>query len=118
MGLVAGKRTKTIAKEAGCSKRHVERLAAEPETQFLITEAMRPHRKKLEKLATKAIAAVEKALGAKKKSDVDHFIRLRAVERFGDLAEMAQGTEEPEATDEIHMTWEAFQKMYEARGKK
>jgi hypothetical protein len=119
-GVVAGKSTKTIARKAKCSARHVERLAKEPETQFLITEALRPQQTRLAKLATKVITAVDKALTAMKTDKVDHTSRLRAVERYGELLELAQG--KPPAQDNQtsgesrQFTWEEFVVMYR-RGK-
>lgn len=115
-GVLAGKPRKTIAREAGCSPRHVERLAREPETQFLITEALRPHRERLNKLAEKAIAAISVALGAKTSDKQNHFIRLRAVERWGDLLEMAQGkpAEKTESGAGL-VTWEEFVVLYRQR---
>jgi hypothetical protein len=114
-GVIAGRSTKAIARAAGCTERHVQRLADEPETQFLITELMRPHRRKLDKLATKAIAAVEKALAANKTDKADHTARLRAVERFGELAEMAQGLAQAPPASDPTVTWEEFVVMYRSR---
>lgn len=89
--LVAGKIPQRIAEEIGISKQHVQVLAAEPETQFLITKALEPHRRKLEAMAPKAIAAVETALRAKKTDRADYKNRMAAVSRYGDLLELAQG---------------------------
>jgi hypothetical protein len=112
-GVVAGKPTRAIAKKAGCTTRHVERLANEPETQFLITDALRPHHKKLAKLAGKAITAVTTALGAKRSDSADHVVRLRAIERYGDLLEFAQGKpKESQESDGAQFTWEEFVLLY------
>jgi hypothetical protein len=117
---LAGTGTKNTARTVGCSERHVRRLAAEPETQFLITEALRPYTAKLNKLAAKAITAVEEALIAMKTDEADHVSRLRAVERYGDVLELAQG-KLPEKTEEEagppQWTWEEFCQMYNARKK-
>lgn len=112
-GVVAGKRTPTIAKEAGCSERHVERLAAEPGTQFLIAEALRPYTDDLCELVGNAIKVVKSAMVAKKKDTADHIVRLRAVERYGELLEYAQGkpTEDAGSTTP-QLTWEEFVVMY------
>jgi len=116
-GAVAGKPTRAIAREAGCTPRHAQRLASEPATQFLITEALRPHRARLTKLAGQALAVVASGLRAKKKTPIDHFTRLRSVERLGDLLELAQGkkTEDLEAA-RPQWTWEEFVVLYRAGG--
>lgn len=108
-GAVAGKRTNAIARDAGCTPRHAQRLANEPATQFLITEALRPHRARLEKLATRVVAVVASGLNAKVGRKIDHFTRLRAVERYADLLGLAQGkkTEEQDTSGPM-VTWEAF----------
>ena len=110
-GVVAGKKTKAIAREAGASERHVERLVNEPETRLLITRIMRPHHARLEKLAVKAIAAVEGALTAKlAKGTPDHEIRLRAVGRYAELVHLAQGDGPAPQIDPAGgvWTWEQF----------
>jgi len=117
-GEVAGASTRSIARRAGVSRRQVQRDAADPATRFLVTEALRPHRKKLERLATKVITAVEKALAAKKSDKVDHYTRLRAVERFGDLLGLAQGRTQSEDGDRTGagvVTWEEFVLLYRSR---
>ena len=91
--LVAGKPLGAAAQAAGCSKRHVQRLEREPETQFLIAEALRPHQKLLSKMAGKAIKAVERAFTARKTDGADRIVQLRAVERYGELMALAQGKE-------------------------
>jgi hypothetical protein len=88
---LAGQRTRATARQLGCSERHVRRLAAEPETRFLITEILRPFRAKLTQLASTAIKVVKEAFSAMKTDEADHFTRLRAVERYCDLLKMAQG---------------------------
>src|ERR1035438_10322923 len=88
---LAGPGTRATARQIGCSERYVRRLAAEPETQFLITEALRPHIAKLLQFMPKALAVIEEGMSAMKKDQVDHLTRLRAVERFCELLEMAQG---------------------------
>jgi hypothetical protein len=118
-GIVAGETTAAIAKKAGCSARNVQRLAAEPATQFIITEALRPHRAKLEKLAQRAILAIERALIAHKTDTADHVVRMRAVERYGDLLTMAQGKPPEPKTTEVdgipQLTWEEFTLLYQSR---
>jgi len=114
-GLVAGKPTKVIARAAGCKARHVERLAAEPKTQFLVTEILRPYHERLGKLAKKAIHAVDVALAAKYKGQPDHMARLRAVGRYGELVEMAQGTKAHDQVDRGLVTWEEFVLLYRSR---
>ena len=60
-----GAHAKRLAPTAHCraprSERYVRRLAAEPETQFLITETLRPHIAKLLQLMPKALAVIEEA---------------------------------------------------------
>ena len=115
-GIVAGKSTKRIAKEARCSQRHVTRLAAEKPTQFLIAEMMRPHRAKLEKLATKAIGAIEKAMTAKVGDVADHKARLWGVDRYREMLDLAQGKAQAQAPDTgPQFTWEEFVVLYRSR---
>lgn len=119
-GMVAGKKTKAIAQKAGCSERHVARLASEPETQFLIVEAMRPYRHQLRLMAKRAVAAVDRAFKAQKKTKADHFTQLRAVERYGDLLELAAGERKSEGKasgpGRCLVTWEEF--LIIGRGRK
>jgi len=113
---IAGKGTKVVAKEAGCSVRHVQRLQAEPETQFLITEALAPQRDELRKLATQVISAIGGALKATKTDKADHAARLRAVARYNDVVELAQGkVSEANEQGPMKVTWEEFCLMYKAR---
>jgi hypothetical protein len=116
-GLVAGKGSDEIAAEAKCCRRHVQTLAAEAETQFLITEMMRPHRARLAELAKNAITAVGRALIAKNGTHADHTTRLRAVGRYRQLLEMAQGTKVAGADTEDGpmVTWEEFVVLYRSR---
>jgi hypothetical protein len=95
-GAIAGQPASAIAAEAGCSERHVRRLLAEPETQFLISDVMQPHREVLRLMAKRAVAAVERGMKAQKKTKADHFTQLRAVERYGELLELAEGERKPE----------------------
>src|ERR1035441_9167628 len=113
---LAGQGTRDNARPIGCSERYVRRLAAEPETQFLITEALRPHIAKLLQFMPKALAVIEEGMSAMKKDQVDHLTRLRALERFCKLLEMAQGKEQEKVTPTAgQMTWEEFGERYEAR---
>ena len=113
---IAGKGNKIIAKEAGCSTRQVQRIKAEPETQFLITEALAPHREQLRKLAGEVIRAIAGGLKASKEDAEDHKMRLLAVQRYGDLVELAQGkVTETEERGAVQFTWEEFRAMYEKR---
>jgi hypothetical protein len=115
-GAVAGKPLKAIAREAQCSKRQVQRVEAEPETQFLISEALRPHRQRLTKLAGKVISAVERGLLARKTDKADRIVQLRAVERYADLVGLAQGkAAAPEGGDRSLVTWEEFVILYRSR---
>ena len=115
-GVVAGKKTRAIAREAGCKERHVERLAAEPATQLIVTELMRPHHKKLATLAKKAVAAVERGLDAKTRRGTPiHEIQLRAVGRFADLAHLAQGDQVASSDEAGLVTWEQFLVLYRSR---
>jgi hypothetical protein len=111
-GAIAGKTTKAVAKKAGCSTRHVQRLAAEAETQDLIAEAMRPCRDQLRLMAKRAVNAVERAMKAQKKTKADHFTQLRAVERYGDLLELAAGDGKQDSLKSGKgrrlVTWEEF----------
>src|ERR1039457_4394156 len=113
---LAGQGTRATARQIGCSERYVRRLAEEPETQFLITEVLRPHIAKLLQLMPKALAVIEEGMSAMKKDRVNHLTRLRAVERFCKLLEMAQGQEQKKGKPTAgRMTWEEFVEMYEAR---
>jgi hypothetical protein len=112
-GTLAGAPAAKIAKVAACSERHVRRIAKEPETRFLIAQALEPFHDKLRGLAKKAVAAVERGMTAQKKTKADYFTQLRAVERFGDLVEMAAG--DSDSSDSRHsgkgrnlITWEEF----------
>jgi hypothetical protein len=115
-GVIAGQDTAAIAAEAGCQPRYVQRLANEPETRFLITEMMEPHRAKLQRMAARAVYSVNMALLAKKTDKADHMARLRAVERYSELLGLAQGVApEVEPGDGAMVTWERFTQMYERR---
>jgi hypothetical protein len=117
-GKIAGEKAAKIAASGKMSKRHVERLAAEPETQFLITKSLQPYQAKLVKLLPAVIAAIAGALKAKKTDKADHFSRLRGVERFRDLLDLAQGgkpPELPEQTGTPQYTWEEFVALYARR---
>jgi transposase-like protein len=108
-GIVSGQSTKAIARDANTSQRTVQRIAAESETQLLITEAFRPHNAKLYGLAVKVVNAIEKGLGAMKTDKQDHQTRLKAVERYGDVIALAQGkvVEKP-VEAKTTFTWEEF----------
>jgi hypothetical protein len=43
-GRIQGKAPAAIAREAGCSIRHVRRLSVEPETQLLIRDLLAPYK--------------------------------------------------------------------------
>ena len=95
----------------------MQRIAAEPETQFLITEAFRPHQVRLQKMAGKALDAIEAALCAMKTDEQDHTSRLKGVERYGEVLELAQGriAEKPADTGMPQYTWEELTVLYDAR---
>ena len=118
-GAIAGKTTRRIAKEADCSPRHVTRLVQEPETQFLISETLRPFQRKLAMMAAAAIRAVERGFVAKRTDRSDHIAQLRAVERYGDLLELAAGDTRSagRAGDGVHVmvTWTQFMSIKEER---
>jgi hypothetical protein len=114
-GVIAGQDTAAIAAAAGCQTRYVQRLANEPETQFLITELLQPHRAKLQRMAARAVYAVNTALLAKRTDKQDHIVRLRAVERYGDLIALAQGKPQEKTGEGAQVTWEQFTLMYEKR---
>jgi hypothetical protein len=117
-GALAGHGTQITASQAGCSERHARRLAAEPETQFIVTEAMRPYHAKLHRLIGKVITAIEEALSANKTDAADHISRLRAVERYREVAELAQGKLPEKSADDNAMpqyTWEEFVALYATR---
>ena len=117
-GAILGKTAKEIAQAAGCSPRHAARIAGEPATQFLITEALRPHQAQLVKLAYNVLKAIEGGLKAKKSTIIDHFTRLKAAERWCELAGLAQGGKPAELTQETglpHFTWEEFVVLYGKR---
>lgn len=124
-GLVSGQSTKAIASDANTSQRNVQRIAAEPETQLLITAAFRPQQQKLLDMAERAVQVVQKGFEAmrcvKTGKDVwewhgDALARLKAVERYGELLNLAQGkvVEKP-VEAETKWTWEEFTAMYNAR---
>jgi hypothetical protein len=116
VGVIAGQDTAEIAAAAGCQPRYVQRLANDPETQFLITEALAPHREKLQRMAARAVYSVNMALLAKRTDKADHMARLRAVERYGELLGLAQGGKPQDAAaDGAMVTWEQFTLMYEKR---
>src|ERR1035441_5417325 len=81
---LAGQGTRATARQIGCSERYVRRLAAEPETQFLITETLRPHIAKLLQLMPKALAVIEEAMSAMKKDEPT--VPSRAVEDAAGLS--------------------------------
>jgi hypothetical protein len=55
-------------------------------------------------------------LSAKKTNAVDHLARLRAVERYCELLELAQGKEQETGNDaNRQVTWEELTEMYEPR---
>lgn len=115
-GVVEGKPLSKIAREAGCHKRYAQKLSKEPETRFLIAAMLVPHREKLAKLGLKAILVVNRALGAQRTDKADHIVRLRAVERYRDLLELAQGTKDPEADERLGLvTWPQFTALYMQR---
>ena len=115
-GLARGKSPKAIAKLAGCKTRHVQKLAKEPETTFLVREIMRPHYARLSRLVPKAITAVEGGLTAKTRSGTAiHEMRLRAVGRFGQLMRMAEGQEPADPSTHGQVTWEEFVVLYHRR---
>jgi len=112
---VIGVRTKRAARQIGCSERYVRQLAAEPETRFLIVEVLRPLRPQLIALAPAAIGAIEEALDADKTDEADHANRLRAVDRYFEILEMAQGNVQAEVAPRREMTWEELCALYRAR---
>jgi len=127
-GVVTGKSTPRIARAAGTTPRNVQRIAAEPLTQFLITEAFRPQQKKLLAMAARAVQVVQQGFSARRyvkagKDDYrlrgDAIARLKAVERYADLMEMAQGgkpeTKTPGAGGTPSYTWEEFTLLYQSR---
>jgi hypothetical protein len=115
-GALAGQPLGVVAKAAGCSKRHVQRLEREPETQFLISEALKPHRQQLARLAPKAIRVIERAFTARKTDGADRIVQLRAVERYRELMDLAQGTAKPPTDAGSGMvTWEEFVVLWRGR---
>lgn len=108
-GIVAGKKSKVIGRELGCTDRTVRRIAAEKETQFLITRAIAPYTPELEALLPRVMDALGDALVAEKTDSADHFTRLRAIERHGELMELAQGKPKEETVHEMRLiTAQAF----------
>ena len=121
VGLIAGKDTKKIAKETGSSLRNVQRLASEPQTQLLVTALFSRHHRALRSMTERAIRVVNEGLRSttyvkvdkdRYKVRVDTFGRLRAVERFCDLAELAQGKLRDDGPRDTEIgrsyTWEEF----------
>jgi hypothetical protein len=120
-GLIAGKKMTAIAAAAGTQERNAYRIAAQPETQLLITKMFDPHRQRLRNMVVRAIRVVQEGFEAKHyvrtgkerwSLRIDHFARLRAVERFGDLLQLAQGKPPdasiPDAEIGRSYTWEEF----------
>ena len=114
-GVLEGKKPAAIAREIGCTERHARRLQAEPATQMLITELMRPYRVRLSRLVPKAIRAVERGLVAQKTTKSDAGAQLLAVRRAKDLLVLAQGEKQTEQQSTGQVTWEEFQIMYKRR---
>jgi hypothetical protein len=115
-GIVAGKTNGQIAKEAGCSTRHVQRLAGEAETKLIITHLMAPYRRELAKLVPKTIAAVSRALDAKKSSKQDHYAQMQGVAKAQELLGMAQGKlPEEQSSGPQMITWDELLVLYRSR---
>jgi hypothetical protein len=45
----------------------------------------------------------------------DHVTRLKAVERYGDVMELAHGKVVEKPIEEVQLTWEEITEMYKAR---
>jgi hypothetical protein len=75
---------------------------------------LRPFRAKLTQLVATAIKVVDSAM---ENDEADHFTRLRAVERYFELLEMAQGKVQEKGNDDAGrlFTWEQFQERYGSR---
>lgn len=115
-GIVAGKNYSTIAREAGCSPRHVQKLASEQSTKIIISELLAPHRAQLARMIAPALAAIGRAMKAKKTSKEDHYAQLNGVDRLGRYLEMAQGKLAEEApAGHKQITWEEFLVLYHGR---
>jgi hypothetical protein len=111
-GIIAGKKTKDIAREAQTTPRTVQRIQNEPETRRLIADLLKPHWKRFDKSIIAALNAIDRALRAMKKDRVDHGMRLRATERLGQYLELAQtGTR----AGQPEITWEQFVRLYHKR---
>jgi hypothetical protein len=126
-GVLTGRPTRAMARATESTPRTVQRIRAEPETQFLITRALRPQRKNLTDMAARAVRVVLEGFEAihyvkvspkKYKRMGDAIARLRAVERYGELLQLAQGGK-PEAQIEAEgartFTWEEFTLLYRSR---
>lgn len=115
-GVLAGKSLADIAEEAGCGKRHAQRLRAEPETQLLITDLMRPYHAALERLVPRVIRAINRGLTAQKTTRSDLPVQLLAVRRAKDVLLLAQGTvasaPASAATPGTTTTWEEIKVRY------
>jgi hypothetical protein len=108
-GILKGKKIKAISQEMGVTPRRVQQIAAEPETQFLIAQALEPYTGELKSMLPQVMAALSEALSAEKTDTADHFTRLRAIERHGELMERAQGKPREEAQTGLRlMTAEQF----------
>lgn len=116
-GVVTGRKTGAIARDLGVTRRTVQRIAADDQTLLIVTDVLRPLKRKLEKLATRAAYVVEKAMLAHHTDKADHVTRLKAVERYGELLSLAQGklAAEQEVQEKQTFTWEEFEVMYYAR---
>lgn len=94
-GRLLGNRTAAIAKQVGCSERHVRTILAEEATQILISNLLGPYREDLRRLIPKVIRALYRGLQAQKTTRSDMAAQMRAVGRGLDLLRLAQGVAEP-----------------------
>jgi len=111
-GKIAGKSNRQIAQDAGCSERHVDRVAAEPATKDLVRDLLRPHEQRLKRALTMALDAIDRGLVAKLKTPHDHGAQLSAAGSLREFLELLRvnpkelveaGQQPPQ------FTWEEFE---------
>lgn len=82
-GKMAGEPNARIALEAGCSERHVDRLAAEPETRLSIQALLQKRAARIDRMVGRAMDAIEAALTATLPADPGKAARIPAAAATG-----------------------------------
>lgn len=120
-GKIAGKSSEQIATEAGCSERHVKRLAAEPETKIVVRDLLSKHQAKLKRLVEKSLTSIERSLDATPNSTKhDHRTQLAGAAELRAWASLLKGdvktlAESGDLGGLPQVTWEEFQLIYRRR---